>query len=150
MSTTFFAYLRVEVTEEDDEAEGTSSHGLSWDEGVLEGGLSLGLDHRVQGQRCELQNTNWAEANEQKTSSDNKNTKPGCSRIKKTFSKSKCNVGCFTYILDEELEILRVTEGGLQWLNSKILATLVGETHKELHDFIGRKLWMHWKYKTHH
>lgn len=45
-----------------------------------------------------------------------------------------------TYVLDVELEVLRVTEGGFQRLYSEILASLVGETHQELHDLIGRKL----------
>lgn len=45
-----------------------------------------------------------------------------------------------TYILDVELEILRVTEGGFQWLDGEVLTSFVGETHQELHNFIGREL----------
>lgn len=62
-------------------------------------------------------------------------------------SKDKENVsGCFfkcrdqTYILDVELEVLGVTEGGLQRLNGEILTSFVGETHQESHNFIGREL----------
>lgn len=51
----FSFYLSVHIVEEDNETEWTSCHGLSWDEGVLEGGLSLGLHHSVQRQSCELQ-----------------------------------------------------------------------------------------------
>lgn len=51
----FFFNLIVQVVEEDHKAEWTTSHGLSGDEGVLEGGLSLRLHHGVQGQSCELQ-----------------------------------------------------------------------------------------------
>lgn len=53
----FFFYLSVNVVEEDNETEWTTCHGLSWDEGVLEGGLSLGLHHSVQRQSCELHKT---------------------------------------------------------------------------------------------
>lgn len=45
-----------------------------------------------------------------------------------------------SYILDVELEVLGVTEGGLQRLDGEILTSLVGETHQELHNFISRKL----------
>lgn len=45
-----------------------------------------------------------------------------------------------TYILNVELEVLGITEGGLQRLNSEILTPFVGETHQEPHDFIGREL----------
>lgn len=48
------SYLCVEIVEQDNEAERTPGHRLSWDEGVLEGGLSLRLDHSAQGQSCEL------------------------------------------------------------------------------------------------
>lgn len=51
----FSLYLRVHIVKEDNETEWTSCHGLSWDEGVLKGGLSLGLHHGVQRQSCELQ-----------------------------------------------------------------------------------------------
>lgn len=47
-----------------------------------------------------------------------------------------------THILDVELEVLRVTEGGLQGMDSEILASLVGETHQELHNLIGWELWI--------
>lgn len=45
-----------------------------------------------------------------------------------------------TYVLNVELEVLGVTEGRLQRLDSELLTSLVGETHQEPHDFIGRKL----------
>ena len=45
-----------------------------------------------------------------------------------------------TYILDVELEVLGVTEGRLQRLNGEIQTPLVGETHQEPHNFIGREL----------
>ena len=45
-----------------------------------------------------------------------------------------------TYVLNVELEVLWVTERGLQRLNGEILTSLVGETHQEPHDLIGRKL----------
>lgn len=45
-----------------------------------------------------------------------------------------------TYILNVELEILGVAERRLQRLNGEVLTSLVGETHQEPHDFIGRKL----------
>lgn len=45
-----------------------------------------------------------------------------------------------TYVLDVELEVLGVTEGGLQRLDGESLTSLVGETHQESHNFIGRKL----------
>jgi hypothetical protein len=47
-----------------------------------------------------------------------------------------------THILDVELEVLRVTEGGLQGMDSEILASLIGETHQELRNLIGWVLWM--------
>lgn len=50
-------YLIVKIVEEDNEAKWTTCHGLSWDEGVLEGGLSLGLHYSVQRQSCELHKT---------------------------------------------------------------------------------------------
>lgn len=46
-----------------------------------------------------------------------------------------------TYILNVELEVLGITEGGLQRLNVEILTPLVGETHQEPHNFIGIKLY---------
>lgn len=46
-----------------------------------------------------------------------------------------------TYILNVELEVLGVTEGGLQRLDSEILTSLVGETNQEPHNFIGRKFY---------
>lgn len=50
-------YLSVKIVEEDNETKWTTCHGLSWDEGVLEGGLSLWLDYSVQRQSCELHKT---------------------------------------------------------------------------------------------
>lgn len=54
-------YLGVKIVEEDNETEWTTCHGLSRDEGVLEGGLSLGLHHSVQRQSCELHKTHIIE-----------------------------------------------------------------------------------------
>ena len=45
-----------------------------------------------------------------------------------------------THVLDVELEVLRVTEGGFQRLHGEIGGALVGETHEELHNLISRKL----------
>lgn len=45
-----------------------------------------------------------------------------------------------THILDVDLELLRVTEGGLQRFDGEFLTSFVGEPHQELHNFIGRKL----------
>lgn len=45
-----------------------------------------------------------------------------------------------TYVLDVKLEVLGVTEGGLQRLHGEVLTCLVGETNQEPHNFIGRKL----------
>lgn len=47
-----------------------------------------------------------------------------------------------THVLDVELGVLRVTEGGLQGMDSEILASLIGETHQELSSLIGWELWM--------
>ena len=45
-----------------------------------------------------------------------------------------------TYILNVVLEVLGITERGLQWLDREILTPLVGETHHEPHDLIGKEL----------
>lgn len=49
-------YLAILVVEENDKTKGPSSHRLSWDKGVLKGGLLLGLHHSAERQGCELQN----------------------------------------------------------------------------------------------
>ena len=50
-------YLAVKIVEEDNKTEWTTCHGLGWDEGILEGGLSLRLHHGAQRERCELHKT---------------------------------------------------------------------------------------------
>ena len=44
-------------------------------------------------------------------------------------------------VLDVELEVLRVAEGGVQGLHHKVLRALVGEAHQELHNVVGWEVW---------
>lgn len=44
-------------------------------------------------------------------------------------------------VLDVELEVLRVAEGGVQGLHHKVLRALVGEAQQELDNVVGREVW---------
>lgn len=46
-----------------------------------------------------------------------------------------------THVLNVKLEVLRVTEGSLQRLDSEVLTALVGEPNQELDDLVGGELW---------
>ena len=48
------AHIAVLVVEVDDQAEGPASHWFSGDEGVLEGRLPAGLNHKAQLESCEV------------------------------------------------------------------------------------------------
>lgn len=92
------SYAGVFVIQVDDQTEGTSTHGLSGDEGIFKSGLTLRRNH--------------------------------CTQLKSRE------------VLDVELEVLRVTERGIQRVHDEVFGTFVGESQQKLDDVVGRKIWM--------